>query len=123
MKLLDTPAHSRRAPPMSELSENQILEYPAGMRTITATEASRNFKKLLDAVEGGESVAITRGGETIAEISPRRRKTAKDLFDALDKLDLPPLKPEEVNDLEHAIEEARRYVIDDREERMAWLDD
>lgn len=93
------------------------------MRTITATEASRNFKKLLDAVEDGESIAITRGGETIAEISPRRRKTAKDLFDALDKLDLPPLKPEEVNDLENAIAEARSYITDDSEVRMAWLDD
>ena len=77
------------------------------MRTITATEASRNFKKLLDAVEGGESVAITRGGETIAEISPRRRKTAKDLFDALDKLDLPRTSHEEYEEMNTLLKDLR----------------
>lgn len=88
------------------------------MRTITATEASRNFKKLLDAVEGGESVAITRGGETVAEIGPKRRRTGKDLFEALDKL--PKLDPAEADDIMNAIEEAKKFMFDDLE-RRAWF--
>lgn len=87
---------------------------------MTATEASRNFKKLLDTVESGESVAITRGGETVAEISPRKARTAKDLFDALDRL--PKLAPDEKDEIKNAIEEARDFVIDDWEDHV-WLGD
>jgi prevent-host-death family protein len=53
------------------------------MRTMTATEASRGFSDLLDAVERGETIRITRGGETIAEVTPARRKTGRDLDAAL----------------------------------------
>ena len=38
------------------------------MKSRTATEASRNFADLLDAVEAGESVTITRAGRPVAEI-------------------------------------------------------
>jgi prevent-host-death family protein len=58
------------------------------MRTITATEASRNFSDLLDAIERGETVTITRGNHAVAEISPARRRTGADLRTALD--DIPP---------------------------------
>lgn len=50
---------------------------------MTATEASRGFSDLLDAVERGETIRITRGGESIAEIVPARRKTGRDLDAAL----------------------------------------
>jgi prevent-host-death family protein len=40
------------------------------MRTITATEASRSFAELLDNVEGGETVIITRAGRRIATVGP-----------------------------------------------------
>lgn len=40
------------------------------MRTITATEASRSFAALLDEVERGETVVVTRGGRRIAAIAP-----------------------------------------------------
>ncbi len=53
------------------------------MRTITATEASRRFSDLLDAIERGESVTITRGNRPVAEIRPARRRTGKDLRAAL----------------------------------------
>lgn len=53
------------------------------MRTITATEASRRFSELLDAVEHGESVIITRGHRPLAEIAPARRRTGSDLRAAL----------------------------------------
>jgi prevent-host-death family protein len=53
------------------------------MRTITATEASRRFSDLLDVIERGESVVVTRGNRPIAEIRPARRRTGKDLRAAL----------------------------------------
>jgi prevent-host-death family protein len=40
------------------------------MRTVTATEASRAFAALLDEVEHGETVVVTRGGKRIATIGP-----------------------------------------------------
>jgi antitoxin (DNA-binding transcriptional repressor) of toxin-antitoxin stability system len=38
------------------------------MRTVTATRASRGFSDLLDAVEHGETVQVTRAGHVVAEI-------------------------------------------------------
>ncbi len=58
------------------------------MRTITATEASRNFSDLLDAIERGETVTITRGNHAVAEMRPARRRTGADLRAAL--ADIPP---------------------------------
>ena len=53
------------------------------MRTITATEAARRFSDLLDAIEQGESVTVTRGNKPIAELRPARRPTGRDLRTAL----------------------------------------
>jgi prevent-host-death family protein len=50
---------------------------------MTATEASRHFSDLLDAIERGESVTVTRGNRPVAEIRPARRRTGKDLSEAL----------------------------------------
>jgi antitoxin (DNA-binding transcriptional repressor) of toxin-antitoxin stability system len=41
---------------------------------MTATEASRNFSDLLDAIERGETVTITRGHHAVAEM---RRPTGR----------------------------------------------
>ena len=49
------------------------------MRTVTATEASRGFSDLLDAVEAGEAVTIMRGRRPVAELRPARRATGRDL--------------------------------------------
>jgi antitoxin (DNA-binding transcriptional repressor) of toxin-antitoxin stability system len=65
-----------------------IIRYHWRMRTITATEASRNFSDLLDAIERGETVTITRGHNVVAEMRPARRRTGADLRTALD--DIPP---------------------------------
>jgi prevent-host-death family protein len=59
------------------------------MRTMTATEASRNFSDLLDAIERGETVTITRGNHPVAEISPARRRTGADLRAALTGIPAP----------------------------------
>lgn len=53
------------------------------MRTMTATEASRSFSDLLDAIERGETITITRGRLPVAEIGPARRRTGADLRAAL----------------------------------------
>ena len=58
------------------------------MRTITATEASRNFSDLPDAIERGETVTITRGNHAVAEIRPAHPRTGTDLRAALE--DIPP---------------------------------
>ncbi|MDR0593753.1 MAG: type II toxin-antitoxin system prevent-host-death family antitoxin [Bifidobacteriaceae bacterium] len=53
------------------------------MRTLSATAASRNFSRLLDAVEAGESVTVTRGNRPVAELRPARRATGRELRAAL----------------------------------------
>lgn len=53
------------------------------MRSMTATEASRNFAALLDSVERGETVTVTRGGRAVAELVPPTRRTGRDLREAL----------------------------------------
>ena len=40
------------------------------MRTMQATDAKARLAELLRTVEGGETVAITRHGETIAHVIP-----------------------------------------------------
>jgi prevent-host-death family protein len=58
------------------------------MKTMTATEASRHFSDLLDAVERGETITIVRGNRPVAQISPTHRRTGADLRAAL--ADVPP---------------------------------
>lgn len=50
---------------------------------MTATQAARNFAGLLDAVEHGEAVVITRDGVTVGRFVPERRTTADRLAEAL----------------------------------------
>lgn len=40
------------------------------MRTMTATEVSRNFASVLDRAEHGETIVITRGGRRLATLTP-----------------------------------------------------
>jgi prevent-host-death family protein len=42
------------------------------MRMITATEANRDFSKLLERVEKGEAVGITKHGVVIATMNPAK---------------------------------------------------
>jgi prevent-host-death family protein len=42
------------------------------MRQVTVAEAKAQLSSLLDAVEGGEPVLITRRGKPIAAMVPRR---------------------------------------------------
>lgn len=76
---------------------------------MTATEASRNFSGLLDLIEAGETIRITRGNEPIAEVGPARRRTGADLEAALAAADLPTLD----EDLESDIAQALSLVSDE----------
>jgi prevent-host-death family protein len=40
------------------------------MREMTASDASRNFSAVLDSVEQGETIVVTRAGRRIASIAP-----------------------------------------------------
>jgi antitoxin (DNA-binding transcriptional repressor) of toxin-antitoxin stability system len=56
---------------------------------MTATEASRNFSDLLDTIEAGETVTITRGHHAVAEIGPPRSRTGADLRACLEGIPPP----------------------------------
>jgi prevent-host-death family protein len=47
------------------------------MREIQASEAKTHLPKLLDAVERGETIIITRHGRAVARLSPEARDDAK----------------------------------------------
>ena len=53
-------------------------------REVTVAEAKAQLSSLLDAVEGGEPVVITRRGKPIAEMVPRR--PVRDLLPQLQAL-------------------------------------
>ena len=52
-----------------------IIKHHGHGRTLTATEASRQFSTLLDSIEAGDIVVVTRGNRPIAEIRPVTRRT------------------------------------------------
>jgi prevent-host-death family protein len=53
------------------------------MKTMTATQAAQNLAGLLDVVEHGEVVVITRSGVPVGRFIPDRRTTADRLKEAL----------------------------------------
>ena len=50
---------------------------------MTATQAARNFASILDQVERGETIVITRDGVPIGRLAPERRTSAERLKIAL----------------------------------------
>jgi prevent-host-death family protein len=53
------------------------------MKTFQASNAKTRFLRILDDVERGESVTITRRGRTIAEIRPKTDSDPNDLAAAV----------------------------------------
>jgi antitoxin (DNA-binding transcriptional repressor) of toxin-antitoxin stability system len=84
------------------------------MRTMTATEASRKFSDLLDSIERGETVIITRGNHSVAEIGPARRRTGADLRAAL--ADIPAPDDRFAEDIAGALD------LLDQDESDPWAD-
>jgi len=85
------------------------------MKLITATKASRHFSELLDLVEAGETVRITRGNKLISEIGPARRRTGADLEAAILAANLAPLD----DDLERDIAETFVFVANKKDDLWA----
>ncbi len=56
------------------------------MREIQASEAKTHFSSLLDDVERGETIAITRHGKIIAQLEPRREIDRAKVRQAMDGL-------------------------------------
>lgn len=55
------------------------------MREVTASEASRGFSAVLDLVERGETVVVTRGGRRLATIAPTPRANGAPLRSVFDR--------------------------------------
>jgi prevent-host-death family protein len=56
------------------------------MRTIQASEAKTHFLRILDDVERGESVVITRHGKTVARITPETQTDRKRVEQATENI-------------------------------------
>ena len=61
-----------------------VIQLVNSMRQVTVAEAKAQLSSLLDAVERGEPVLITRRGRAIAELVPRR--AVRDLLPSLEAL-------------------------------------
>ena len=66
-----------------------IIKHHGHVRTLTTTEASRQFPTLLDSIEAGNVVVVTRGNRPIAEIRPVTHHTEQDLRTALEEIPPP----------------------------------
>ena len=55
-------------------------------REVEASEAKTHFARLLDEVERGETIIITRHGQAIARIVPEARVRQEEIDQALDDL-------------------------------------
>jgi prevent-host-death family protein len=53
------------------------------MREVPTSEAKANFSRLLDEIERGETIAITRYGRRIARLVPEQQYQQKQVDDAI----------------------------------------
>jgi prevent-host-death family protein len=80
------------------------------MPEITATEASRSFADLLDAVEHrGETFVIVRRGKVIAQLEPARAATGARAKDVLRRHRIDPAWSEEVAELRSQLFTEERF--------------
>lgn len=85
----------------------------AGMKRISATEASRNFSRVIDAAaHRGESFVVERNGEPVVEIRPARRPPT--VADALAYMRRAPIDLDFVRDVEDVIAERQAMPPVDR---------
>lgn len=77
------------------------------MREIQASEAKTHLPRLLDAVERGESVVITRHGRAIARLVPEQERRQAEIDRAMTEIE--------------AIRKRSKPVT--REEIRAWIDE
>jgi prevent-host-death family protein len=53
------------------------------MKTMSASEVSRNFASVLDSAARGETIVVTRGGKRLAILAPAPAASGRALKDAL----------------------------------------
>jgi prevent-host-death family protein len=56
------------------------------MKTIQASEAKTHFLRILDRVEQGETVIVSRHGKPVAQISPHAGKDRENLKRAIEEM-------------------------------------
>jgi antitoxin (DNA-binding transcriptional repressor) of toxin-antitoxin stability system len=83
------------------------------MRSVTETDATENFRSLLDAVKQGERVLVIQDGETVAEIVPGHGRVVDRIAEAFEKY---PLDKEAADELARAVQEMREFTIDQERE-------
>jgi prevent-host-death family protein len=81
------------------------------MGEIQASEAKTHFAQLLDRVEQGETIVITRHGRPIAQLTPAPDRRQAEMLQALADLDvLRRIMPKcSVEELRTAIHEGHKY--------------
>lgn len=88
------------------------------MREMTASEASRNFKHVLDEAEHGETIVVTRAGRRVATIAPTPRGNGAALRGVLRRW-----HHADGLDAEFAARVAEaRTAADDEQDRDPWHD-
>ena len=80
------------------------------MRTVQASEAKTHLLRLLDDVEQGESIAISRHGKTVAFLSPSpedKQERARRAFESIKEI-RKRTKPTSLEEILSARDEGRR---------------
>lgn len=80
------------------------------MQTIQASEAKTHFLRILDQVERGETVVITRHGKPVARIQPEPASGAEEARDAFEQMRelRKRIKPMTIEEILSARDEGRR---------------
>lgn len=74
---------------------------------MTATEVARSFSAVLDAVERGESIVITRGGERLAMLAPAPRANGAAINEIIRKHAVDPALVQDDDEFVQAVRWAR----------------
>lgn len=82
------------------------------MREMTASEASRSFSAVLDSVEHGESIVVTRAGRRIATIAPAPRANGAALRSVFERWHRDPALDETFGEHVEAAREAAAVELD-----------
>lgn len=81
------------------------------MRSMTDDQASRNFSSMLDAVEQGEEIVLTRDGVPVARLVPERVNLAERIDEVMNRF---PVDPGWADDLEAVMRELRTETDQER---------
>ena len=94
------------------MNEHRDMQHQAGLRTVQSSEAKTHLLRLLDDVEKGETIVITRHGKPIARLVPEETKSRQEkMAEAMAILKslrgkLPPTSVEEILSMR---DEGRKY--------------